>query len=191
MIGSHRNIISIFSRQLNLTEEAAAALVQHWNTVRSIGRNDFLISQGEVETNLYYVEEGAMRIFFPHNDEEICVGFAYQDSLICSYPSFIDNKPSQYFIQALTKTKVISINRSLFYELFDRFPGVERCWRMIEEQALLGKIEREVEMLTYTPEERATRLMARSPQLFQIVPKKYIASYLRMTPETLSRISFK
>jgi hypothetical protein len=62
---------------------------------------------------------------------------------------------------------------------------------MIEEQALLGKIEREVEMLTYSPDERAQRLMLRSPQLFQIVPKKYIASYLRMKPETLSRVVFK
>jgi CRP-like cAMP-binding protein len=191
MLDSHRKIIGIFSGQLALAEEEAAALVQHWDNLRTINRNAFLISHGEIETNLYYVEEGAMRIFFPHDDEEICVGFAYADSLICSYPSFIDNKPSQYFIQALSKTKVISINRNSFYQLFDRFPKIERCWRMIEEQALLGKIEREVEMLTYTPEERATRLMARSPQLFQIVPKKYIASYLRMTPETLSRISFK
>lgn len=188
MRAAHEKIISIFSQQLPLSEDEALGLVQFWNKARSLDRNDFLISRGEVETNLYYVIDGTMRIYFPHEDEEICVGFAYTNSLICSYPSFIQNKASDYFIQALSGTAVLSISRQSFYNLFESYPRIERCWRLIEEQALLGKIEREVEMLTYTPEERAQRLMNRSPQLFQLVPKKYIASYLRMKPETLSRI---
>ena len=186
-----QKISGLFSRQLSLTTEEAAALTSEWNNSRVIERNSFLIAKGDVETNLYYVETGAMRIYFPHEDEEVSVGFAYTNSLICSYPSFIRNKPSDYFIQALTRTTVVSIKRNTFYSLFEKHPRIVRCWRLLEEQALLGKIEREVEMLTFTPEERAQRLMERSPQLFQIVPKKYIASYLRMKPETLSRITFR
>jgi len=56
------------------------------------------------------------------------------------------------------------------------------------EQALLGRIEREIDLVTYSPKERLDRLFNRSPHLFQLFPHKYIASYLRMTPETLSRM---
>jgi len=66
--------------------------------------------------------------------------------------------------------------------------SIERAWRILQEKALLGKIERETELLTFTPEQRVNRLLQRSPHLFQFIPRKYIASYLRMTPETLSRL---
>ena len=65
---------------------------------------------------------------------------------------------------------------------------IERAWRKLTEEALLGKIQREVEMLTFTPNERYERLLERSPHVFQKIPLKYLASYLRMSPETLSRI---
>ncbi len=82
------------------------------------------------------------------------------------------------------------IARNDLYRLFDAFPQLERSWQLQEEQALLGKIEREVELLTLSPVERYQRLLERSPHIFQIIRRKYIASYLRMTPETMSRLAF-
>jgi CRP-like cAMP-binding protein len=181
-------IIKIFKSKVNLTDEAVQALLSKWSHSVQLKRNDFLVSKGQVETNLYYVMSGSMRIFYPVKDEEIVAGFAYDHNLICSYPSFIRQQPSDYAIQALTTTKLKFIKRSDFYDLFKTYHDVESGWRMLEEEALVGKIEREVEMLTFTPEERYRRLMDRSPHIFQIIPRKYIASYLRMTPETLSRI---
>jgi CRP-like cAMP-binding protein len=178
----------IFKSTANLSDEDIAVLLKHWKHPVKLKRSDFLVSKGQVETNLFYVISGSMRIFFPHKEEEICVGFAYDHNLICSYPSFILQRPSDYAIQALTKTDVIAIRRKDFYGLFKNYPAIETAWRLLEEQALVGKIEREVELLTFSPEERYKRLMDRSPHIFQIIPKKYIASYLRMTPETMSRI---
>ena len=179
----------IFSSKAHLNQEELNEFISGWRELKEIKRNDFLIRKGQVETNLYFVLSGTMRIYFPHQDEEICVGFAYDDNLICSYPSFIRDQPSNYFVQALTATKVAAISKHDFYLLFDRYPKIERAWRLLEEDALIGKIERETEMLTYTPEERLQRLIDRSPHIFQKIPRKYIASYLRMKPETLSRIS--
>lgn len=181
-------IVSIFNSKKHLPEEAAAALINKWSHSVQLKRNGFLVSKGQVETNLYYVMSGSMRIFYPVKDEEICAGFAYDNNLICSYPSFIRQLPSDYAIQALTTTNLKFIKRADFYELFKIHRDIETAWRMLEEEALVGKIEREVEMLTFTPEERYKRLMDRSPHIFQIIPRKYIASYLRMSPETLSRI---
>jgi CRP-like cAMP-binding protein len=181
-------IAAIFSAQVPLDKNIIELLLSKWNHHKVLTRHDFMAQPGQVESNLFYVIKGSMRIYFPNADEEICVGFAYNHNLICSYPSFILQKPSEYYIQALTRTELVSISRRDFYQLLDQFPALDRCWRQLEEQALLGKIEREVEMLTFTPEQRYARLLERSPHIFQIIPKKYIASYLRMTPETLSRL---
>ncbi len=183
-----QKIISIFSAKNKLPEDTVSALLKKWKHRKTLKRNDFLASKDEVETDLFYVLSGSMRIFYPIKNEEVCVGFAYDNNLICSYPSFIQQRPSAYSIQALTPVKVVSIRRTDFYALFDEHKSLERSWRMLEEEALVGKIERETEMLTFTPEERCKRLMERSPHIFQIIPKKYIASYLRMSPETMSRI---
>jgi CRP-like cAMP-binding protein len=181
-------LLGIFKSKVALTDDVCSDLLAHWTHHHSLKRNDFLIQKGQTETNLFYVVEGSMRIYYPHLDEEICVGFAHEHNLICSYPSFIRQKSSDYFIQALAKTELISIRRVDFYSLFEKYTLLERSWRMLEEEALLGKIERETEMLTFTPEERYHRLLERSPHVFRTIPRKYIASYLRMTPETLSRI---
>lgn len=181
-------IIGIFNATVSLTSEEQESLAEGWHTKPSLKRNDFLIRKDETETNLFYIISGSLRIYYPVNDDEICVGFAYDHNLICSYPSFIRQQPSAYYIQALSACDIAAIARKDFYALFDRFPKIERAWRMLQEEALVGKIERETELLTFTPEERYNRLMSRSPHIFRIIPRKYIASYLRMTPETLSRI---
>lgn len=188
MLQWQSNIARIFSAQLPLGPEVAEALLKKWHHRKTLNRYDFLAQPGQIESSLFYVVKGSMRIYFPNADDEICVGFAYDDTLICSYPSFILQKPSEYFIQALVRTELIAVSRKDFYQLLDEFPTLDRCWRLLEEQALLGKIEREVEMLTFSPEQRYSRLLERSPHIFQIIPKKYIASYLRMSPETLSRL---
>jgi len=184
----HEKIIQIFESKVKLNSDESAALVHRWDNQLQLKRNDFLIEKGQVESSLFFVIEGSLRIYYPHGDEEICVGFAYDNNLICAYPSFILQQPSAYYIQALSSVKTIAVQRHDFYNLFDRYSKIERAWRMLEEEALLGKIERETEMLTFTSEERYARLLQRSPHIFQLIPRKYIASYLRMSPETLSRL---
>lgn len=183
-----QKLISIFNSKAALSPEAEAALLFFWKHAQTFKRNEYLIERGQLETKLFFILKGSLRIYFPNGDEEICVGFAYDNNLICSYPSFIQQKPSDYYMQVLTATDVMAIKRQDFYRLLDEHPSLERAWRMLEEDALLGKIERETEMLTFTSEERYSRLMERSPHIFQIIPRKYIASYLRMTPETMSRM---
>ena len=173
--------------QLQLPEVEAHALLRYWQKPKALKRNDFLTRQGQVENHLYYIRQGTLGIFYDIEENEQVVGFGYADTLICSFPSFIRNHPSDYYIQALGATELIGISRSDFYRLLDEYPRIEHLWRQMLEEALLGRIEREIDLLTVSPRERIQRLLNRSPHIFQLIPNKYIASYLRMTPETLSR----
>lgn len=180
-------LLDFLQNNLKLSEEVSSVLSASWKYEKQLNRGDFLIQTNQVEQYLYFIEEGTVGIFYPNEDQNQCVGFGYSPSLICSFPSFVKKRPSEYFIQTLSKTKVIGISRNEFYQHMENFPELERLWRVMLEEALLGRIEREIDLLTIAPTTRIQRLLNRSPHIFQIVPLKYIASYLRMTPETLSR----
>ncbi|TPE40276.1 Crp/Fnr family transcriptional regulator [Pontibacter mangrovi] len=161
-----------------------------WQRQVQLNRLDFLIRQGQVEQGLYFVVSGALRIYYPLPDEEICVGFGYPNTLLVSFPSFVAGKPSDYCIQALRKSELLGISKTNFMQLVEERPNIRRFWYEQLEKALVGKIEREVDLLLPEPGQRLQRVLQRSPHLFQHIPKKYIASYLRMSPETLSRLRF-
>jgi CRP-like cAMP-binding protein len=181
-------LANLLEQKSGLNQSQLADLLVHWNKNVSLKRNDYLIQRGKVENFLYFVQSGALRLFYPTENEEICIGFAYSPSFICSFPSFIRHQPSEYYIQALRKTEVTGISRTHFYAFMQTNLMFERFWYAQIEQALLGRIEREIDLLLPDPEQRLQRLRSRSPHIFQLVPHKYIASYLRMKPETLSRL---
>ena len=101
---------------------------------------------------------------------------------------FFNETPSEFYIQAIRQTKVIAIPKIVFKTFVNNSLENLQVYNAILEQLIIQQIEREVDILTHSPIERLKRVQARSPQLFQEIPAKYIAMYLRMTPETLSRI---
>ncbi|WP_400192637.1 Crp/Fnr family transcriptional regulator [Hymenobacter sp. B81] len=164
------------------------ALTAAWSRTLRLRRGEFLVQHGQVERGLYFVNSGALRIYFPTETEEICVGFCYDNTMACSFASYVHGTPSEYCIQALRQSELLGISKTDFTALLERFPAIARFWREELEKVLVGRIDREIDLFLPEPERRLQRLLQRSPHIFQLVPKKYIASYLRMTPETLSRL---
>ena len=166
-----------------------AELVARWHQPLLVRRGDFLVQPGQVEQRLCLVRHGLLRIYYPTAPgEETCVGFGYANSLLCSFPSFATGQPSEYAIQALRRSELLAISRADLLAFMDRSPAFARFWRTELERALVGRMEHEIDLLLPEPAQRLARLRQRSPHIFQVVPRKYLASYLRMTPETLSRL---
>lgn len=157
-------------------------------TSKELSKGQFLIREGEVEHNLYLVEAGALRVFYLTEFEEMTIRFGYKGSMITSLSSFIKGTPSEFYIDALRKTTVKVISRSALMEMVNKDADSLRQYTRLLELLITQQMEREIDLLITSPTERLTRVLQRSPNLFQEIPLKYIASYLRMTPETLSRI---
>lgn len=159
-----------------------------WEKQIEVSRNEYLKVKGSTDTNLYFIEKGSLRIYLIDEYEEHTIRFGYQNSFIVSLDSFITEKPSDYYIQAIKKTKLKIINKTTFKKLINSKMELQNIWTTILEQIVLQQLEREMDILISSPIDRYKRVLKRSPQLFQEIPNKYIADYLRMTPETLSRI---
>ncbi len=181
-------LLDFLLRHSALSREEALAFALLWQNTRTLKRGDYLCPPGKVEQHVWFVAEGVMRIYYPADTEEICVGFAYEGTMVSSFPSFVRQQPSTFSIQALNRCTILGIARSDLYESIDKWPAVARLWSGLLEQVVAGLVEREIEISTTTPEQRYHNLVARAPYLFQLVPLKYIATYLRIKPETLSRV---
>lgn len=151
-------------------------------------RNEFILQAGAVEQHFYWIEKGAVRAFYLSEMEEHTIRLGYQGSLISSLSSFLTGAPSELYLQAIRKTELRMIPKALYRQFVEETPERLLQYSRLLELLFAQQLEREIDLLTYSPVERYQRVLARSPQLFQEIPAKYIASYLRMTPETLSRI---
>lgn len=159
-----------------------------WDKEFDLGRNEYLKVKGSIDTNLYFIASGSLRIFVVDEQEEHTIRFGYQNNFIASLDSFITEEPSDFYIQALKKTSIKMLKKSSFKKLISSKEELQNIWTKILEQLILQQLEREKDILSSSPLERYNRVLKRSPQLFQEIPSKYIAEYLRMTPETLSRM---
>ncbi len=153
-----------------------------------IERNGFLKIEGAIDTNIYFIEDGSLRVFVYDGDEERTIRFGYKNNILVSLDSFLTEKPSEFVIQAIKKSTVYVIPKAGFMRFIQQDENHLRLWIGIMEDLVIQQIEREKDLLTSSPRERFERVMKRSPQLFQEIPNRHIANYLRMTPETLSRL---
>ena len=163
------------------------ALIALSDKTITIERNQLLKVKGNIDTNVYYVESGSLRVFVLDECEEQIIRFGYKGNLIVSLDAFLTDKPSRFFIQAIKKTTLKVITKTQIND-FLKIENNHILWTEILENLIIQQMEREIDILTNSPKERYQRVLKRSPQLFQEIPNKHIANYLRMSPETLSRL---
>ncbi len=157
-------------------------------TERTVAKGGMLVREGEIEKNVYYVTSGALRVFLLSEFGELTIRFGYEGSVINSLASFIKGTPSEFYIEAIRKTSIRVISKEELHQLVYSSEDNHRQYTAMLEMLVTQQIEREIDLLTTSPSERLARVLERSPNLFQQVPLRYIASYLRMKPETLSRV---
>lgn len=159
-----------------------------WEKNLVLKRNEYLKVAGTTDTHVYFIVSGSIKISIVHEYEDHIIRFGYQNNFITALDSFITERPSDLFMQAIKKCELKVLSKSKFVNFLHSRTENKELWDRVTESLILQQLEREKDILISSPKERFDRVLKRSPQLFQEIPHKYIASYLRMTPETLSRL---
>src|SRR6185312_3683739 len=154
--------------------------------VRNFDRHVQLIQPGESERYMNFVTKGLVRMYFYKGRTEVVTVLARERELISASASFLSGEPSNYFVETLEPTTLLSITRDDLEEVYRMSPRVERVGRLMTTQFVLVKEEWEQEYMRLDTRERFIRFVEKNPELIQRVPQKYLASYLNMKPETFS-----
>lgn len=153
-----------------------------------ISKNSFLLQEGTVCNNLYFLEQGCLRGYYNLDGKEITYWFGFENNFITSFYSFISRKPGVENIQILEDSTLWGIGFEALNQLFDFHKDLERLVRIINEQYYIRLEERFMSMQFKTARERYEQLIETSPHILQRISLGQIASYLGISQETLSRI---
>ena len=147
--------------------------------------------QGEPTDNLYFMVSGAVRMYRKRDGREYTSNLFTTPRFVANLNSMINDEPADHTLQSLIPTKVAILKFKDASKLYGILPKYEHIARVFLEQILLQEVERISELTCYEPFERFQNLLANSPELMDLVPQKYIASYLGISPESLSRMKAK
>ena len=158
---------------------------------RKINKSSWLIEEGTIENYVHFLLSGAVMVYVKHEGREVCTNFRFHNDFTCSFTSMITRAPSRYWIQAIHDTETLSIHYQDLENLYANHMEINTMGRRMMALLLIDKRQREVDFLTLSAHERYDKLLDEHPQLIQEIPLKHLASFLGITPESLSRIRAK
>lgn len=176
-----------YEQIIHLQESEWQFIAAHFNS-KVFSKNDIISKQGETERFLSFIESGIVRFYIPDNENELTFNFSFDKEFTCAYDSFLTQTPSEYELQALTKTVVWQISFEDLQKVYVHTTAGNYLGRFASEQLFLAKSKRELSLLKYNAKERYLRLFYEKPAILKFIPLKYIASYIGITPQGLSRI---
>ncbi len=173
---------------VEITSQIQETLCESWQD-KSFKKGEFITEAGRIEKYFYFVLEGVQALYLiDSKGDKVILGFSFAGNFSGVFDSFLKAEPSDFFLEALLPSKMLTISLDRYHQLFERYPEFNVWGKNFMENILIGRIKREVEILTMTAEERYTQFMRRCPDSLKEIPQKYLASYLNMKPETFSRL---
>lgn len=159
-------------------------------TEASYMRGDYFVREGSVCTKLGFLTSGISRVYHLANDKEYTsyFNFTERNRMVSSFESFLTQKPSKESIHFLEDASLILINRADFYNLYSKSAAFQEMGRKLAEYNYILAMERIYSLQHDTALMRYEKLLHIYPDLVNRVPHHYIASYLGITPESLSRV---
>jgi CRP-like cAMP-binding protein len=171
--------------------EAAEQVLPDYFTKLVLPKNELLITQGKVCRHLYFLEQGCLRGYYDLEEKEITHWFGFENDFVTSFHSFITQQPAVENIQLVEGCVLWAISKDSLFNLFNQHHEIERLVRIAYEKYYIRLEERFVNARFKTATERYQDLLEQTPHIIDRIPLGYIAAYLGISQETLSRIRGK
>lgn len=156
---------------------------------KSIRKKQLLLREGEICDFEAYIAKGCLRTFYiDENGSEVILQFSVEDWWVSDMGSFYDRTPSLLYIEAIEDSELLMLNPVRKEELLARVPEFERVFRLMLQRHVSALEHRLIRTIAKTAEDRYVEFMKQYRHISQRVPQHYIASYLGMTPEFLSKV---
>lgn len=175
---------------VGLKKESLTAILEKSKT-KELKEDEFILKPQQTANYTYFVAEGLVRSYYLKNDEEITTKFLPQGSFITSIFSFYSRKPGNEFIKTITPVALVGLHYNDLQQLYHQYPEINFLGRVITERFLFSLEVEIYNLRKQNAEEKYRFFLKHYPHIIQICPLKYIASYLSISVETLSRIRSK
>ncbi|ARK11387.1 Crp/Fnr family transcriptional regulator [Fibrella sp. ES10-3-2-2] len=188
MAVSPKELLLSFVSVLEPLSDLVLADIEQATTVQSIPKGTILLEAGNICQHVWFIAAGAARAFYYKDGREATAWFMGQHDFIISVRSFIEQKPSYEYIQTLTDCTLVSITYSQLQHLYQKHPSFNSVGRQLIEKYYALSEERLFQLRMNTAAERYDLLLTTHPAIFKQASLKQIASYIGVTPETVSRL---
>lgn len=161
---------------------------QHVFIEQEIAAKTVLLNEGEIADKMFFIKKGCLRVWFNKDGKDITTQFFFENQSVSSIESFLNQVPSLLTIESIEPSTIISIDKVDFDELLSSYPAIKDGFQKIILQRLINYGKLFLSRIKDTPQERYEDLVRNNPEIIKRIPQHYIASFLGITPISLSRI---
>ena len=181
------NIIKFISQFVDL-DELELQDIQNRVEFIQLKKNDIFINEGQIAKDIAFTNEGYLRVYYNHDGDEITRDITPLHTFVTALPSFVSQTPSFEVISAITDCELIIISKENLEYLYNKYPKWERLGRRIIEEMFVESQRRIYSFITETAEQRYKKFLKLYPEMIRDVPLKYIADFMGIKFQSLSRL---
>lgn len=164
-------------------EQLAGVLIR-----KESNKGEIVLNEGQISHNLIFVGKGMLRQFYYKNGKDVTEHFSYEGCIVMCIESLLKQEPSRLIVEALEQSVIFLFPYNALQELVETLPEINRFYRKVLEYSLIVSQIKADSWRFETARERYNLLLEYHPEIIKRAPLSHIASYLLMTPETLSRV---
>jgi CRP-like cAMP-binding protein len=172
---------------IEISEEEFNETIFPYISIRKFSKKQVITKEGEIENNFNFITKGLARKYYCRGKEDVNTQISFEGHILHSQESFHSRTPSEYFIEAIEPTTMVTISYDDLEKIYSSSTKMEHLGRLIITYTMVVKDRWQMQLVMRTPRERFIHFVNNNPEMLQRVPQKFLASYLNIKPETFSR----